>query len=277
MLLIALEFLPLNGVVNMTSNFSFKAIASFNCSKRQNLEAGCQGVLDATSTGIIDLSGFPQWNEMLTDLEGFSHLWILFVFHKSESRWKPKVFPPRADHKVGVFASRSPYRPNPIGMSAVKIEKIEGPKIFVSGHDLVDETPILDIKPYLSYADSFPRATLGWVTEPQEYKISFTEQAQKQILFLKSQGLTELEPTLLQQLRFHPTDKRRKRVRSMNEQTHQFVFSYRTWRIHFVVDQISVLIQEVTSGYSDEDLNDINNDPYLDKNLHTIFVKYTYP
>lgn len=255
----------------MQSEFIFKPLCYFRCAKKQNLEVGCQGVLDKTSTGIIDLSSFPQSKEMLSHLEGFSHLWIIFVFHLSEDRWKPMVLPPRADHKVGVFASRSPYRPNPIGMSAVKIDRIEGSQIFVSGHDLIDETPILDIKPYLSYADSFPNASLGWVSEAQEYQITFTSQVDKEILFLKTFGLTELKPTLQQQLRFHPTDKRRKRVALLDDQRHEYLFSYRTWRIRFRLAEKTIQILDVRSGYSAEELRNLSEDPHNDKILHQNF------
>lgn len=100
--------------------------------------------------------------EAVRGLEEFSHIWVVFVFHKNESRgqWKPTVRPPRlgGNKRVGIFASRSPHRPSPIGMSAVKLEGIEESKdkilLHLSGVDLLDGTPVLDIKPYIGYADS---------------------------------------------------------------------------------------------------------------------------
>ncbi|MBQ8683160.1 MAG: tRNA (N6-threonylcarbamoyladenosine(37)-N6)-methyltransferase TrmO [Clostridia bacterium] len=110
--------------------------------------------------------------DALRGLEDFSHLWL--VWHFSEVRqegWSPTVRPPRlgGNTRMGVFATRSPYRPNPIGLSSVKMEAIDlhtpdGPVITVSGADLMDGTPILDIKPYLAYTDSHPEATGGFVT-----------------------------------------------------------------------------------------------------------------
>ena len=107
------------------------------------------------------------------EMEGFSHLWLLFDFslaHKTE--WSPTVRPPRlgGNKRVGVFASRSPFRPNPIGLSAVKLVRIEptereGPVLVVSGADLLDGTPILDIKPSLPFADSIPEAKAGYAGE----------------------------------------------------------------------------------------------------------------
>lgn len=106
----------------------------------------------------------------LNGLEDFSHLWIIWEFSKTENRaWSPTVRPPRlgGNKRLGVFATRSPYRPNPVGLSSVKIERIfkdgaNGTVIEVSGADLVDGTPIYDIKPYLSYTDSHPDAKCGF-------------------------------------------------------------------------------------------------------------------
>ena len=108
--------------------------------------------------------------DALRGLEGFSHLWLLWIFSENvRDTWKPTVRPPRlgGNTRLGVFATRSSFRPNPIAMSCVKIEKInltgEGaPSIEVSGADLMDGTPIVDIKPYLPYADSVPEATGGF-------------------------------------------------------------------------------------------------------------------
>ena len=107
--------------------------------------------------------------ECVRGLEQFSHLWLIFAFHQHLSKgWSPLIRPPRlgGNKKVGVFASRSSFRPNPIGMSVVKLKHIslspQGPCLHLSGGDLVTGTPILDIKPYISYADSYPDAQGGY-------------------------------------------------------------------------------------------------------------------
>lgn len=112
-----------------------------------------------------------QKPEALRALEGFSHLWLVFLFHQSiRTKWKPTVRPPRlgGNERIGVFASRSPFRPNPIGLSAVMLEQVDlehssGPVLRLSGVDLVDGTPILDIKPYIPYADAITDAVGGYV------------------------------------------------------------------------------------------------------------------
>lgn len=93
--------------------------------------------------------------QSLETLEDFSHFWIIYHFHKNDPHFKPKVSPPRLDgKKVGVLATRSPHRPNPIGISLVKLDRIEGSTIYFYGSDMVDETPVLDIKPYIPSYDS---------------------------------------------------------------------------------------------------------------------------
>ena len=113
--------------------------------------------------------------DALRGLESFSHLWLIFRFHRAEREgWSPTVRPPRlgGNRRMGVFATRSPFRPNTLGLSCVKLEGVSrdeklGPVIRVSGADLVDGTPILDIKPYLPYADC-PRDATGGFTDPLE-------------------------------------------------------------------------------------------------------------
>ena len=108
--------------------------------------------------------------DALRGLEDFSHLWLIWEFSEAKRDvWSPTVRPPRlgGNTRMGVFATRSPFRPNPIGLSCVKIERIElhtdvGPVIFVSGADLMNGTPIYDIKPYLPYADCRPEASGGF-------------------------------------------------------------------------------------------------------------------
>jgi len=114
--------------------------------------------------------------DALRGLDGFSHLWLIWQFSKAvRQEWSPTVRPPRlgGNERMGVFATRSPFRPNPIGLSCVKLERVElhpelGPVIHVAGADLLDGTPIYDIKPYLPYADCKPEAVGGFASTPKE-------------------------------------------------------------------------------------------------------------
>lgn len=108
--------------------------------------------------------------DCLRGLEGFSHLWLIWGFHCNGSDWHPTVRPPRlgGNTRIGVFASRSPFRPNGLGLSVVKIVSVEQGKIRVSGADMVDGTPIYDIKPYVPYSDAIPEAASGFTAAPWE-------------------------------------------------------------------------------------------------------------
>ena len=124
--------------------------------------------------------------EAVRGLEEFSHLWLIWEFSEAKrDTWSPTVRPPRLGGNVrkGVFATRSPFRPNPIGLSSVKLERIEidtklGPVLHVSGADLMDGTPIYDIKPYIAYTDSHPEAISGFASKPAEYllEVEFPEE-----------------------------------------------------------------------------------------------------
>lgn len=109
--------------------------------------------------------------ECVRGIDAFSHLWLIWGFHCNGNEWHPTVRPPRlgGNSRLGVFATRSPFRPNPLGLSAVKLVSVEpGPVLRVSGADLVDGTPIYDIKPYIPYADSIPDAAQGFTAAPWE-------------------------------------------------------------------------------------------------------------
>ncbi|MCW9025395.1 MAG: tRNA (N6-threonylcarbamoyladenosine(37)-N6)-methyltransferase TrmO, partial [Gammaproteobacteria bacterium] len=128
-------------------------------------------------------------DEAFVGLDEFSHIWVLFIFHQClRDTWKPTVRPPRlgGNKRVGVFASRSTHRPNSVGMSVVKLDNIcrdhNGLVLSISGVDLMEGTPVIDIKPYLPYADNITGATGGYAPAAPECQqhVTFTEQAQQQ-------------------------------------------------------------------------------------------------
>ena len=138
--------------------------------------------------GVLQLANEPFLRQAIQGLEGFSHLWIIFGFHAHGARfWKPSVRPPRLGgaRRVGVLATRSPHRPNPIGISAVRLERVEpqatgGAQLHLSGVDFLDGTPVYDIKPYLAYADSHADARLGWVPpDTRRQRVLFSVRAQE--------------------------------------------------------------------------------------------------
>ena len=147
--------------------------------------------------------------DALRGLDGFSHIWLIWEFsaNRSTSPWQPTVRPPRlgGNAHMGVFATRSPFRPNPLGLSCVKIDSIElstsdGPVINVFGADLMDGTPIYDIKPYIKYADARPEAVCGYVDslEERSLKVVFPSELSAKITD------SEIIPALVETLRLDP-------------------------------------------------------------------------
>jgi len=137
------------------------------------------GLAENTRGRVVFL---PEYRvpEALRGIEGYSHLWLLWEFSEARREsWSPTVRPPRlgGNRRVGVFATRSPYRPNPIGLSSVRLIGIEhteaeGDVLIVSGADILDGTPIYDIKPYLAFTDSHPDAVGGFADGVKDYKLS---------------------------------------------------------------------------------------------------------
>ena len=147
--------------------FAFRPVAFVRSPYARRIDAPHQStVVAGTETGsaaeaIIEfVADFPE--AALHDLAGFERIWLVFVFDRSEG-WKALVKPPRGGPKRGVLATRSPHRPNAIGLSAVELVAVEARCLRVRGVDLLDGTPILDIKPYVPYADAFPHSRAGWI------------------------------------------------------------------------------------------------------------------
>lgn len=251
----------------MATEIKMQAIGTFHSNQVQPYEAGRQPD-DLHAEGIIELFAGSNFEQALTGLEGCERIWVVFLFHHNPN-WHPMVLPPRGgNQKVGVFATRSPYRPNGIGMSCVKVSRIDKLKIHVSGADLLDGSPILDIKPYIAYADSFPGVEPAWLQNTQSHRVTLSEDAQKQLQFLENEGVSQLRGFLLHQLEYEPTNSKKKRVKAAET---GYVIAYRTWRAHFTVsDDHTIHILSLSSGYSSEDLLN-TEDPYSDKDLHRKF------
>jgi tRNA-Thr(GGU) m(6)t(6)A37 methyltransferase TsaA len=161
--------------------FSFEPIGFIDTCFKERFGTPRQPGLVPSSWGVLRLRPELNLNEALEGLEGFSHLWLIFVFHQNTNKGiKAKIHPPRLEGgKTGLFSTRTPHRPNPIGLSVVTLDRIEKGTIYLSGVDLLDGTPILDIKPYLPSADCLDSATGGWTQSRPErtIRVEFTGQA----------------------------------------------------------------------------------------------------
>ncbi|MFB0710456.1 tRNA (N6-threonylcarbamoyladenosine(37)-N6)-methyltransferase TrmO [Buttiauxella noackiae] len=170
--------------------FSFEQIGVIRSPYKEKFAVPRQPGLVADGGGELHLQ--PPYNvaDAVRGLEGFSHLWLLFVFHQTmEGGWRPTVRPPRlgGNARMGVFATRSTFRPNPIGMSLVELKGIRCQKdqviLQLGSLDLVDGTPIVDIKPYLPFAEAVPEAIAGYAQNAPiaDMPVYFTADVQQQL------------------------------------------------------------------------------------------------
>lgn len=225
----------------------------------------------AANEGVIELVPGRNFEQALEDLDGFDRIWLVFVFDRNR-HWNPKVLPPDgSDRKRGLFATRSPHRPNPIGISAVELVKIEGLRLYVRNLDLLDGTPILDIKPYVPAADAFPGANVGWRghVPPGGGAVECSEEAAAAAEFIRSHGGPDLRNAIQTQLGSRQLDEKRQRLRKL--ENHECELAFRTWRIRFE-DGVPRRVTAITSGYTPEELSDGAPDPYADKALHRQFL-----
>lgn len=180
--------------------------------------------------------------EAVRGLEQYSHIWLLWHFSKALCKeWSPTVRPPRlgGNKRMGVFATRSPFRPNSIGLSSVKLEKIEfdaklGPVLYVSGADLMNNTPILDIKPYLAYTDSHPEALSGFAFAYKKgiLQVEYTDEVMNLIPPEKQNALLEL-------LEQDP------RPAYQNEPERIYKMSFSDFEIHFSVKENILYVKKI--------------------------------
>ena len=260
----------------------FNPIGTFYGDAVYKYDAPRQGRLFAGHPGRIELSAGQNFEMALRDLEGFERIWVIFQFHENEG-WRPTTrppVPPKGKDRVGTFASRSPYRPNPIGLSCVRLLKIEGLTLYVDEADLLNGTPILDIKPYIPMADAFPEAKAGWVEEQEGefWSVESSEKFSTQNCWIAERSEFDLESFARVQLsrgNFSKGvfDSTRRRL-TVDEETKTGILAYRTFRIHFSYDDAArkVVLQGIVSGYSVEELAPGAEDKYGDKQLHRDYV-----
>jgi tRNA-Thr(GGU) m(6)t(6)A37 methyltransferase TsaA len=195
-----------------------------------------QSMMIQEAKAELQLLPKSRFSQSIEDLDRFSHVWVIFIFDRNfEKGWRSTIRPPRvgAPRKVGVFASRSPHRPNPIGISVVQLDRIErdpkkGAVLHLSGVDFLDGTPVIDIKPYLPYADSLPHASGGWASgEIPKYKVSFSEKS-LETMTQNSERYPRLQALVHQMLEWDPRPTSQRRAMPIEAPSSQgMVFGFR--------------------------------------------------
>jgi tRNA (adenine37-N6)-methyltransferase len=224
------------------------------------VEAARQPSAARGTAGRIELLPRRNYEHALLDLDGWEYIWVLFWFDRNKS-WRPKVLPPRSrSGRKGVFATRSPHRPNPLGLSAVRLERIEGLTLHVRGVDMLDGTPVLDLKPYVAYTDAIVAARNGWLADPIEaaedpivrFDVRWDAAAAEQAVWIGMQTKLPLRKRVQGTLTLGPEPHPYRRIRSDGD---AFVLAVQDWRVRFSVAGRRVRVHDVASGYRDAEID----------------------
>lgn len=204
-----------------------------------------QGEMAKGVAGQIELESRTGMLDALSGLETWSRLWLIFHFHL-DATFSPKVLPPRALEKIGVLATRSPHRPNPIGLTSVRLVGVHGLVLDVMDLDLVDGTPILDIKPYVPYADAFPDEQNGWLATGNDpgrtFAVAWSALAAEQLAWLETAGIA-LKQRIASSLSLGPQPHAYRRIVTLLDGTSRLAL--KEWRAFFTSETATKRIEVV--------------------------------
>jgi tRNA-Thr(GGU) m(6)t(6)A37 methyltransferase TsaA len=223
------------------------------------VEAARQPRAAAGTPARIELLGGRNFEHALEDLGHWELIWVIFWFHLNPG-WRPKVLPPRSTTgRKGVFATRSPHRPNPIGMSVVRLDRVDGLTLHIRDSDMLDGTPVLDLKPYVAYTDAHPGAGTGWLEDAagsgtpaqpsdpvQAYVVQFDALAAEQTRWIEAHTGLAIRERIQSTLALGPTPHPYRRIRRVDD---CMQLSVKEWRVRFTVVQHDVRVIEIYSGF----------------------------
>lgn len=236
------------------SSLTLHPIGYVRTGKRVKFEAFHQPRESEEEHNVLELLPGSNFEQALRDIEGFDRVWLLWWFHRNET-WRPLVLPPRGpSRRRGVFATRSPHRPNPLGMTPVRLLGVKGRALLLGACDLVDGTPVFDVKPYVPAYDSFPDARTGWIAEvdaavsaPARFTVDFSEVAREQARWLREEWRVDFTARLAELLARDPSPHRTRRIRK--RASGAFEAGCGAWRAEFCVAGDAVTVTALETGY----------------------------
>lgn len=249
-------------MTRLPDRLALEPIGHVRCALRSKAEAARQPAAARGVRGTIELLPGRGFEHALADLPGWEHLWVIFWFHHNRG-WRPKVLPPRSrSGRKGVFATRSPHRPNPLGLSVVRLERVEGLVLHVADLDMLDGTPVLDLKPYVAYADSIPAARSGWLEDaapagaaPPDplpaWPVVFEPLAERQAGWIEAQTGLPLRARVLEALALGPEPHPYRRIRRVGTTLH---LAFKDWRMRCEVRGPAIHVLGIASGYRPSEL-----------------------
>jgi tRNA-Thr(GGU) m(6)t(6)A37 methyltransferase TsaA len=220
------------------------------------VQAARQPSVAAGTEARIELLPGRNFEHALEDLASWELIWVIFWFHQNPG-WRPKVLPPRSTTgRKGVFATRSPHRPNPIGMSVVRLERVEGLILHIRDADMLDGTPVLDLKPYVAYSDAHPDAGNGWLqpSDPvRAYAVRFDALAADQAMWIETHTGLAIGERIRATLELGPEPHPYRRIRQVDD---FMQLAVKEWRVRFIVTGRDVRVIGIDSGFRTSQLAD---------------------
>ena len=238
----------------MPPSLTLQPIGYLRTRQQVKFQAGHQPVTAAAERNELELLAGCGYEQALQDLAGMERIWLLSWFHRNDG-WRPLVLPPRGPaRRRGAFATRAPRRPTPLGLTCVALLGIEGRRLLLGACDLVDGTPIFDVKPYVPAHDAFPAARAGWIDEldaelraPARFTVQFTALAQAHQHWLKEHWQIDFTARLIEILARDPSPHRTRRVRRRNAT--QFDIGCGAWRAIYTVEAETVSVVALEPAY----------------------------
>lgn len=236
------------------TELTLRPIGFVRTGKRVKFAARHQPEETQAETNVVELLPGRDLELALRDLAGFSRVWLIWWFHRNPS-WRPLVLPPRGPaQRRGVFATRSPHRPNPIGLTPVQLLEVRKNSLVIGPCDLVDGTPIFDLKPYIPAYDAFPEATAGWLDDvdaalaaPPSFTVGLEPLAAEQLAWLKTTCGIDFLDRLTDLLARDPTPHRARRIR--RRQSGVLEIGCGAWRAQFAVEGMHVRVTLIEPAY----------------------------
>ena len=237
-----------------------RPIGYIRTGKAEKFHARHQPLETESEENVLELVEGAGMREAIHDLGGFTRIWLVWWFHRNPG-WRPLVLPPRGPAKRrGVFATRSPHRPNALGLTAVRLLGVKPGKLLLGPCDLVEGTPVFDIKQYIPAYDSFPEERVGWMDEvdaamqqPPAYVVQWGGLAEEQGRWLAEEWGVDFRPRMAELLGRDPSPHRTRRIGRRGE---RFEIGCGAWRGLFRVEGAIVTVEELQAGYPRRFLND---------------------
>jgi tRNA-Thr(GGU) m(6)t(6)A37 methyltransferase TsaA len=240
--------------IGLPPSLTLQPIGYLRTQQKVKFQAGHQPEAATEARNELELLPGHGYEQAVQDLAGIERVWLLWWFHRNEG-WRPLVLPPRgAAHRRGGLATRSPHRPNPLGLSSVMLLGVNGRRLLLGPCDLLDGTPVFDVKPYVAAHDAFPAARAGWIDaleaelrEPARFTVTLSAAVTEQSHWLLDPWQINFMPRLFSLLSRDPTPHRTRRIRRRNA-TH-FEIGCGAWRAIFTVNGEKVVVTALESAY----------------------------